>query len=52
MGEQGAADMGVAGDVGDCISDGVHALSVLVRNFNGKFLFNGQHKLHARASEN
>jgi hypothetical protein len=52
VGEQGAADLGVAGDVGDCISDGVHALSVLVRNFNGEFLFNGQHKLHARESEN
>ena len=52
MGEQGAADLGVTGDVGDCISDGVHALSVLVRNFNGEILFNGQHKLHARESEN
>jgi len=49
--EQGATDVSVAGDVSDCISDGVHALRFLVRNFNGEFLFDGKHNLHARAWE-
>jgi hypothetical protein len=37
----------VAGDVSDCICDSVHALSVLVRNFDGEFLFNGENNLQS-----
>ncbi len=44
---QRAADVSVAGDVSDCICDSVHALSVLVRNFDGEFLFDGQNNLRS-----
>jgi hypothetical protein len=44
---QRAADVSVAGDVSDCICDSVHALSVLVRNFDGEFLFDGENNLRS-----
>lgn len=38
-------DMSVIGDVSDCIGHCVHALRILVRNFDGKFLFDGEDNL-------
>ena len=48
--QEKVTDVGVAGDVSNCISDRVHALSILMRNFNGKFFFNGKNDLCMCAS--
>jgi hypothetical protein len=40
-----AADVGVVGDVCNCVGDCVNTLRIFVGNFNSEFLFNGEHNL-------
>ncbi len=39
------ADVSMVGDVSDCISHCVNALSVLVRDFDGEFLLDRENNL-------